>query len=324
MGMHLLQLLNKMLKKNRLGAIEISFTWIFAIIAGIAIIFGALYLSSKVIQSGQEGVSAKTGKEIGVLLNPLETSFESAQTTSITIPSETRISNKCYETGTFGEQFIQLNQKSFNKWVKTDTNVRFDNKYLFSKEEVEGKTFYIFSKPFNFPFKVTDLFYVTSGKDNYCFNGAPEEVNEEIFRLNQTNLFIENCPEGSIKVCFGKSNCEVNVDFGKNYVKKGQDIMYFSGLGEDFTSLMYAAIFSDKSVYECQINRLLMRVKELSKIYLNKEQIIAEKGCDTNLGEDLTKLSDMENLKGSKELENLKEIIDTIEEKNNARGCLLW
>ena len=116
-------------KKN--GALEISFGWLFAIIAGIVIIFLAIYISSKIINTEQETKSAETGKEIGILLNPLETSFESAQTTSITIPVETRINNKCELTGTFGRQVIQLDQKSFNEWTKTDIDVFFYNKYIF-------------------------------------------------------------------------------------------------------------------------------------------------------------------------------------------------
>ena len=314
----------KMIKKREnKGAIEISFGWLFAIIVGIAIIFAAIYLSSKFIQVGQESISAQTGKEIGVLLDPLETSFESSQTTSITLPTETRIGNKCEGTGKFGEQFIQLEQKSFNKWIKTDVNVGFNNKYIFSEEEVEGRTFYIFSKPFHFPFKIADLFYMTSAKENYCFGDSPEEIKEEIFKLNQSNLFLENCPKESISVCFGVKKCDINVNYAMNYVEKGEDQMYFSGLGEDSTVLMYAAIFSDKTIYECQINRLIMRLKELSAIYADKKMLTESKGCETNLGGDLAILGKV-NLENSEGLGEIKKIVDRINEKNKERSCALW
>lgn len=300
-----------------------SFGWLFGIIAGIVIIFAAIYLSSKFIKVGQESVSAQTGKEIGILLDPLETSFESAQTTSLTIPSETRINNQCEEIGTFGRQVIQLDQKSFNKWIETDVKVGFSNKYLFSKAGVEGKTFYIFSKPFNFPFKIADLFYITSSEESYCFVGAPEKVSEEIFKLNQSNLYISNCPKSSATICFGKEDCEIEVNYIRKYVEKGGERLYFAGLGEDSTSLMYAAIFSDKEVYECQVNRLIMRLKEIAIIYRDKEIITEGKGCEINLREDLTALSEVD-ASGSEGLESLKEIVDRIDEKNNARGCVLW
>jgi len=311
-------------KRGNKGAIEISFGWLFAIVAGIAIIFAAIYLSSKFIQVGQESIGAQTGKEIGILLDPLETSFESSQTTSITIPSETRIHNKCEETGKFGRQFIQLDQKNFNKWVKTDVDVGFNNKYIFSGKEVEGKKFYIFSKPFNFPFKIADLFYITSEKEIYCFDTAPEEIKEEIFKLNQSNLFSKNCPENKMDVCFGVSKCDINVNYARGYVEKGEDRMYFSGLGEDSTSLMYAAIFSEEAVYECQVSRLLMRLKETSILYKDKELLTAKKGCETNLEGDLIALSKIDSSSGSNGLVTLKMTVDGAEEKNNARSCLLW
>ncbi len=196
------------------GALEISFGWLFALIAGAIILFFAIYFSTRLIGTEKEVVSAETGTEIGILLNPLETSFESAQTTSITIPAETRIHNTCDDfSETFGNQIIQLDQKNFNQWTKTDVDVRFSNKYIFSNAEIEGKKFYIFSKPLSFPFKVADLIYMSSAADTYCFVNAPGDIETEISELNQSNLLAGNCPEGSINVCFGSSECDANVDF---------------------------------------------------------------------------------------------------------------
>jgi len=311
--------------KNNRGALEISFGWLFAIIAGIVVIFLAIYLSSKLIGNQQESISAETGTEIESLLNPLETSFESSQTTSITIPTETRINNKCNTIGEFGEQLIQLDQKSFNKWVETDVNVNFHNKYLFSNSEITGKKFYIFSKSFNFPFKVADLIYIIPATDRYCFVNAPSKIIKELSELNQSNLILEDCEDGDIKVCFGTSKCDINVDFTSNFVKKNNTKLYFTD-DEDSMNLMYAAIFSDKAVYECQVKRLMMRTGKISSLYLNKEIVIHEKGCEDNLGGDLGTLSELaENLNGSIELESVKISADNIKIKNSARTeCPLW
>ena len=70
-------------------------------------------------------------------------------------------------------------QKDFNKWGDVSVDVGFENKYIFSDREVEGKKFYVFSKPFEFPFKVTDLIYMTSSLKKYCFVNAPEDIEEE-------------------------------------------------------------------------------------------------------------------------------------------------
>lgn len=312
------------ISKNNSGALEISFGWLFAILAGIVIIFLAIYLSSKLIGTQQESISAETGTEIESLLNPLETSFESSQTTSITIPTETRINNKCNIIGTFGEQLIQLDQKSFGKWVETDTNVNFHNKYIFSTQEIVGEKFYVFSKSFNFPFKIADLIYITSAEDNYCFTDAPTEINDEISMLNQSNLILENCSDEDITVCFGTEKCDINVDFTSNVVKKNNTKMYF-GDAEDLKALMYAAIFSDKTTYECQIKRLMMRVESLSSLYFEKELLIEKKGCEDNLQGSLGTLNELAgNLNSSVELGAIKIIADEITEKNEVRDCLLW
>lgn len=311
------------MRNNNRGALEISFGWLFAIIAGIVIIFIAIYLSSKLINVQQTTISAETGQQIGILLDPLETSFESAQTTSITIPAETRINNICDSSGNFGKQIIQLDQQSFNKWTNTNVNVGFENKYIFSRGQVEGKKFYIFSKPFSFPFKIADLMYITSADKRYCFFNAPDEINTEISDLNQSNLIIGNCSDGDTKICFGGNNCDVNVDLNSYSVEKNGSSVYFGGADE--TALMYAAIFSDKNVYECQVKRLMLRVNEISSLYINKELITEKKGCDDNLGADLGELSGLaKDLNNSQDLELVKMKADVVDGDNNARRCLMW
>ncbi len=307
-------------RKNRKGLFQASFGWIFAIMAGIVIVFFAIYLSTKIIHTEQETVSAKTGKEIGILLDPLETSFESAQTTSITIPAETRMYNSCELTGTFGRQRIRLEQKSFNKWTQTDINAYFNNKYIFSGEVVEGKEFYIFSKPFSFPFKIADLIYMTSSNNIYCFIDPPSSINDEISNLNEENLLAENCSEDDINVCFGGVNCDININYENGYVEKDNKKMYFEG-----DALMYAAIFSDKDVYECQLKRLMLRLKELSLLYKDKELFIGPEISGSNLGIDLNELSRMAGgLQSSEGLKIVKMKADDINEKNEARRYLLW
>jgi len=322
MGKHLLQLVHK---KNRKGALEISFGWLFAIIAGIAIIFAAIYISSKLIGSSQETISAETGKEISILLNPLETSFESAQTTSITIPTETRINNICDDFGAFGRQGIRLDQKSFGKWVNTNTMVYINNKYLFSESMIEGKKFYLFSKPFNFPFKIADLIYMTSSTKKYCFVDAPYEVINDISNLNQSNILFENCSDKTVNICFNQAGCAINVNLDSKTVKKNKTTVYFSGMNEDNYALMYAAIFSDKENYECQVTRLLLRLKEVSNLY--KEKIISLQGigCTDTLSASLDNLeSFIGNSTTSKDLDEIAVKAAEVEEINNAGVCLVW
>src|SRR3990167_5460352 len=116
------------------GAIEMSFGWLFAIVIGISIIALAIFGVTRIIKTENQAIDVKAGEEIGILLNPLETSFESAKTTSFSIPAESRIYNRCDNSNEFGSQKISVSQKSFNKWSETNLEASFSNKYIFSEE----------------------------------------------------------------------------------------------------------------------------------------------------------------------------------------------
>lgn len=303
---------------NSKAYLQISFAWLFAIVVGAVILFLAIYLASKIINTEETISDAKTSKEIGVLLNPLETGFESSKSTSISFPAETRIYNKCNNRGNLGRQIIQVSQKNFNKWSETNIDVGFSNKYIFSQDFTEGKNFYILSKPFEFPFKVTDLMIITSSKIDYCFTNAPEEISEELMILNQGNIMLENCTSESIKVCFKGGNCEVKVDYDLKRITKDGEVMFFTS-----DALMYAGIFSSKDVYECQIKRLMQRVDNLALLYKDKATYVAQKNCESNL--DLLTLSNLANsFENSQELFVVSNVAEAIGEENELGDCKLW
>lgn len=302
------------------SGLEMQFAWLFAMIVGAVILFLTIFAVIRITQTENIAVDAATAKEIGVLLNPLETGFESAKTTSLILPKETRIYNNCTTEEHFGKQIIWLSQKSFNKWTETDIKVGFLNKYIFSERYAEGKKFFIFSKPFEFPFKVSDLIYITSSEKKYCFENPNDEISEELENLNQENIFIANCPDESIMVCFS-GNCEIKVNLADKYVEKNNERMYFSD-----NSLMYAAIFSEPEIYECQLRRLMQRGENLALLYANKADIVSSQGCNTNLKNDLSGLSDRLNgVEISADLDpSLIRSVQDINDENEISNCRLW
>ncbi len=74
------------MKIKKRGYLQISFAWMFALIVGAVILFLAIYFATKLVDKGDDVIDAKTGKEMGILLNPLETSMESIRTTPLTLP----------------------------------------------------------------------------------------------------------------------------------------------------------------------------------------------------------------------------------------------
>ena len=303
------------------GFLQISFPWMFAIIVGIAILFFTIYGLTKLIGTEETIQDVKTSKELGILLNPLETGFEEAKSSSLTFPVETRVHNLCTDFGDFGKQTIRISQKGLkNEWTMTTVDVNFENKYIFSSDPVQGRTVNLFSKPFDYPFKVSDLIYMTSSSDVYCFKDAPGDIEDEIENLNQNNLIVENCSsDDHIIVCFsgGGAVCDMEVSYVGKTVEKRGETMYF-----ETDALMYGAIFSDKSVYECQLKRLIQRINSLAEIYQDKLNFLRDRGCTTTI--DLPSLINLD-IADSSDLSRINDMVQSVDTTNKGNvQCKLW
>jgi len=313
--------------------LEISFAWLFSLIVGAFILFLAIYGVVKLMGVQEGSIDAESAKQIEVILNSLETNFETSTKTILTMPAEARIYNKCDPYGDFGQQGIRVSQKSFGDWTRTNYEPTFYNRYLFSNEYEEGKTFYLFFKPFEFPFKVSDLIYLSSANVKYCFAGMNsqklKDSERELKNLGQTNLLLnseEECinRDDVFTVCFDNSNCDIEVDYNedtstgsvtKNY-NENRDTVYFYG-----DALMYAAIFSEKNIYECQLQRLMKRTSKLAEIYQEKSALIARTGCTSTQAGYLNGLKNIE-IKDSSELKSYISLVESI--KSGGGGCELW
>jgi len=298
---------------------QVSFSWLFAIIAGIFILFLAIYISVKVISNQSYEVDTTTAKEIEILLNPLETGFEEKSSTTMTTATDTRIYNHCYTFGNFGEQGLQVAQKSFGKWSDAGAEIKFQNKYIFSNEIIEGKNFYLFSQKFEYPFKVADLIILLSPEKEYCFLNAPEKVldDSEVF---PKNVKLIDCSSDAVRVCFDSgSNCDIKVNMFSETVEKNEEKLYFSD------ELLYAAIFSDEEIYECQVKRLMKRASELSELYLKKAVLVKQDGCDSNVDGELTQFADLtEDFESSENFRILERFMIELKDKNDLSICRLW
>ena len=136
--------------KSKSGFLQISFAWLFAIIIGAVILFFAIYASVKLIKT-ESGVSTtETGKEITVLLNPLETGFGEESITVLSLPGDSRIDNSCELFGDFGEQHIGVSERKSGQWIDTGIDSISYNKYIFSEGGVEGRNFIFFQNLLSF------------------------------------------------------------------------------------------------------------------------------------------------------------------------------
>jgi len=84
-----------MIKNKR--AFEFSFSWLFAIIMGAVIIFLAIYAANKFIGTERAKQDTELGKELGIILLPIETGLETAKTESVIMGiSEVSLSRKSF------------------------------------------------------------------------------------------------------------------------------------------------------------------------------------------------------------------------------------
>ena len=297
-----------------------SFSWIFAIIVGGVIIFGAIYGVTQISRTASTKQSMESSAQFGSILDGLESTIESAKTVQISFPIETRLQNKCDNVPPFGTQGIATQQIINNKWTQTYRPISWENKYIFSSSTVQGKVFEAFTKPFNFPFKVANLIYLTPQNDIYCFKDAPLTVREEISNLNQDNLVLDDCSGANIIVCFnGGQNCNISVDYSGDTVTKDGTAVNFYG-----DALMYAAIFSDSTTYECQVKRLMQRDSELTQLYLNKAKFISSTCSPPWLSNLASFESATSGYKNSIALSSLGYTSGNLNVLNQNQECKLW
>lgn len=307
---------------------QFNFVWLFAILAGGAIlalaIWGALQTGDTLRYQGD----TETAKSISILTNPLQTGFAEGSFGVISFQSETRINNICLDSG-FGQNDISVATRSGvgEEWNLAGGATSIHNKYIFSKEINQGEDYYVFSKSFEFPYEVSDLIFLSG--DDYCFLNAPDFAREDVLGLGIDNVVLDNCSSEDIRVCFGggadcdvivygscRTGCDSAFEEGR-VVKKGEDMLYVG-------NLMYAAIFSEKQVYACNVKRLLYRAKSIAEIFFEKANLMNSRGCDTNLKGDLSGwVAALENAT-SEDLVSLKGYADSMKKKNDREVCGLW
>ena len=307
---------------------EMAFGWIFAIMVGAAIIFLAIYFATSLVSQTRNTQDTLAGQQLGIILNPIETTLESAQTTHITFPVMTRVYNSCDSSGTFGTQGISISTKSAigDAWQNPGVPSIYYNKYLFSASTIEATNTEVLVQPFDFPYKVADLTYMWNSADNYCFVEAPNDVEDELgsLSINDINFTTDSsyCPNGSITVCFASSGCDIDVSLNSQSVTKDEQTVYYGG---DTNALLYGAIFSDPAIYTCQLQRLMERDSELASLYEQKSMELDSKGCTSGLESDLGAFSNLTlSLNNSIQIRQLSSDSDDIERSNSALSCKLF
>lgn len=308
---------------------QFNFAWIFAIVAGGAILLLAIFGAMRTGDTYRYQADTEIAKSISIITDPLQAGFAEGSFGKIIFKKETRINNICLSGG-FGQNDISVSTRSDigEPWNLAGGATSIHNKYLFSSEQNSGFDYYIFSKPFNFPYEISDLIFMTS--ENYCFVNTPEDIASEVLGLNIENIEIGNCTRiDLINVCFGTGgDCDVMV-YGS--CRSGCDSLYDEGTvsksGGDMEyvgNLMWAAIFSDKLIYDCNVERLMYRTGKIAEMFLGKADLMNARGCNTRLRGDLSVWAGLVINATSENLIGLRSMSDNMESKNGRELCGIW
>ena len=84
------------------NGLDFTFSWIFAIIAGAVILFSAIYITTKLIDSSEVQEDTLVAGELSNVLGPVETNLEDSKYSVIKFSRDTRVFNDCSTSGAFG------------------------------------------------------------------------------------------------------------------------------------------------------------------------------------------------------------------------------
>jgi hypothetical protein len=287
---------------------EMSFGVIFSIIAGAIILFLAIYATTRLFTVSKTFSDTEAAAELSAYLNPIVNGIASDRATQIEFSRDTRTYYDCYESSPkspyFGSQTIAFSESSgiIRKWSPPGYNISKYNKYIFADAMEEGKTLFIYAKPFSVGFRVDDLVMLSA--ENYCLANPPENIKKSINDLGIVNInatsSIELCPKKAVIVCFNTRGPRCNISVypdcnagAGEFCESEYDIGYVEKQGRHMSyygSLMYAAIFSSPDMYECNIRRLMKKTVALAEVYKDKIDVVKTKNCETLIGNDLDQI----------------------------------
>lgn len=305
------------MKLSKRGVVQ--FTWIFSLIIGALIIFLAVYSAAKFVQTSSFQTQAELVRQLDVVLNPFASVGAITTMTlskQVELPVEMQLNFSCSSQGNYNELNARTRKgKGWGDWL--ERGFRIKDKYIFS-DSLSGKNLWVFSKPFEMPWRVDDAIYILD--KSYCFDNPPQNIKDEIDAMGfsqsgQGAVFLkkDSCPAGSVEVCFGSRQCAVNVNYPLGIVRKEGEGLVFAG-----DAMMYAAIFSGKAVYQCNFDRFIERLRTQIDMNIAESIKLKERGCDTDAL--LSSLQLMKSAFKEKLLGNYVSIANEVAD-NNPKEC---
>ena len=241
---------------------EMEFNWIFVIIAGAIILAFFVNFGLKYQSLQQEKLSVE-------LLINLDNALFNLQSSSFDIIDVVDIPKD-----------LEITCNNFKIGNRNYTN----DKIIFSPKNLKDKI-YIYYKPFNFPFKAENFYYIVSPKDRFYLIAndqssrefAQNLINDLPERFRQ-NVFIETTRQFTEKNIFINSAANIN-DIKVTIQNDKISINYNNKVYDDVNKeLVYGALFGEN--FDCNYEKLKSRMDKTILSYQGKLILLQNSNCN--------------------------------------------
>ena len=259
----------RLVKMNKKG-FAIVFNWLFSVIAGILILLFFVWFAVQNTDLFGNVTSQRAVEELDIAF----TSFKSSLIgTTLNFGKPIELEFRC-NSDTLQEEKMFINKKS-GKSLK--------GKVVFAPSNLNANEFILWTTDWKIPFKVTNFIFLTSKNKKYDLSDLPgshplrlklpKKNGVDLFNvgndgekigLRQTNSGLVEAPllEGSKQIYF---DYDRDLDDFYGTIVVGSEQYPFVG-----DAMIYAAIFSDESNFDCLYDKAIDKARTINKFNSEK------------------------------------------------------
>ncbi|MCK5107833.1 MAG: hypothetical protein KAQ83_03840 [Nanoarchaeota archaeon] len=287
------------MEKRKRGAIDVSFNWIFVLIAGAAILIFFIVLISNQKDSAESNMAITIRTELSSVFSGASLSQD--RNLEIDLPKSTLHFTCDFATCTDFSTSNNPNCYSQYEIGETGINEQTPTEILFAPFDISGQKLFTWTLPWNVPFFVTNFLYISGTTTKFIFvdngqseilslyNKFPERLNKELVPIN---LISELQPEGNKNFKFIFVNNEISeIDIPEQIISSTEsyninainikpslkqiDFYYFDEEKLDFSGSIsylsepeiYGAIFSNNlDFYNCNMQKAYNRYHLIARV----------------------------------------------------------
>ena len=279
---------------------QMEYNWAFVIIAGAVILGFFVAFTMRYIDIQNKKDNALVASEIYNALYGLQkSSYQTETPISLFLKTNLKFSCDEVEVGNFFSQSLE-------------------KEFVFAPKEMTTDKINVFLKPWKYPFKISNLFYLSSSNYKYyiVFDAASADFVNSLefpknFNIIKTTSFPNIRDPNARIISFTQKAADVQLDPSENgYATIAGKKYPVLGL-----PLVYAAMFSDN--YGCVFERLNDKFLTLIQIYKEKVDYMSAMNKNCDYSQLKRTLSGMESSIQNKNYADLREKAGTLGGQNN-------